>query len=159
MKTKVLKGLYNQLASHVKGHRILCGDFNTPQAETFAGEVIAWGQAEKNGKFVMVDPWWDKGERQVLEGLRDYDLLDVYRYLNGYRNKGFSWILKRKGQIIAKRRFDHIFASSALNPIESRYVESLRANGLSDHSPILAVFQPTARTKLLNQHSAIHNQQ
>ena len=143
IKIKVLKGLYNQLAYHVKGHRILCGDFNTPQAETFAGKVITWGQKEKNGKFVTVDPWWDKGERGVLEGLKEYDLSDVYRDLYGCEVKDFSWVLRRKGQIIARRRFDHVYASDALNPVECQYVHSLREKRLSDHSAILAVFQPS----------------
>jgi exonuclease III len=142
MKIRVLRGIYNQLAHHVRKYRILCGDFNTPQAEKFDGKIVTWGQKERNGEIVTNDLRWDVGERQVLEGLQPYDLIDIYRHLHGYKVKDFSWFLRRKGRIIAKRRFDHVYASVALNPIECRYIHLLRENGLSDHSPVLAVFHP-----------------
>ena len=64
----------------------------------------------------------------------------MFRLLNGYDTNDFSWILPRKGRVIAKRRFDHIFVSKKLNPKQCHYLHSLRENELSDHSAIEGIF-------------------
>jgi exonuclease III len=86
-----------------------------------------------------------KGERNVLEGLAEYGLPEVFRRLNGYDVQAFSWFVKRKGKVIAKRHFDHTFASSDLNPTECRYLTNLLEQGLSDHAAKEAVFAPVAQ--------------
>jgi len=73
--------------------------------------------------------------------LAEYNLYDIFRLLNGYKLQEFSWLLKRKGKIIARRRFDHIFAAKALHPITCQYIHSFRENSLSDHSAIEATFK------------------
>ncbi|BAI62286.1 conserved hypothetical protein [Methanocella paludicola SANAE] len=144
IKIRTLEGIYKGLACQSHNHRILCGDFNTPQKELPDGKIITWGQYEKaNGDYALCKYWgkrWDKGERNVLEGLAQFDLADVYRKLNGYVTRDFSWYTKRRGKRIG-RRFDHVFASSSLKVKECRYLHELRRKGLSDHSPIEVTFQ------------------
>ena len=72
-----LTGLYECLAKETPGLRILCGDFNTPQAELETGEVITWAQRPcRTGGWRVaravcggVGTDWDTGERRVLIGL------------------------------------------------------------------------------------------
>jgi exonuclease III len=139
IKIRTLEGIYKGLAFSSKNQRVLCGDFNTPQKELADGRIITWGQYEKvNGDYALHKNWgkrWDKGERNVLEGLAQFDLTDAYRKLNGYGANDFSWYFNRKEKRIG-RRFDHVFASSSLNITECRYLHKLRRKGLSDHSPI-----------------------
>jgi hypothetical protein len=59
-------------------HRILCGDFNTPQRESADGEVETWA-----GHHPQWRQRWDAAERQVLTGLAAYDLPDVFHQVNG----------------------------------------------------------------------------
>lgn len=145
LKIETFEGIYKFLArKNNKYPRILCGDFNSPQKETTFGEVITWGQKIlKDGQFRFTDREgrWDAGERSVIQGLAEYNLCDIFRLLNGYKVQEFSWLLYRKGKIIASRRFDHIFASKALNPVKCQYIHFFREDSLSDHSAIEATFK------------------
>ena len=143
----MFEGIYGRLACQSDIPRILCGDFNSPQLETTDGRIVTWGQrVREDGEAVVKRGYeeWDAGERKVLEGLAEYDLPDVYRSLNGYEVQQFSWFLKRKGQVVVKRRFDHIFASRVLNAVECKYLGDVVEQGLSDHAAIEAVFEPSA---------------
>jgi len=144
IKIETLEGIYNRLAIPNTKLRILCGDFNTPKEETQAGQVVTWAERrKKNGDTVLVSnrgKRWDAAERNVLVGLKKFDLSDVYRYLYGYMVQDYSWYPNNRGIRIG-RRFDHVFASQALNPVSCRYLESLREEGLSDHSPIEVEFR------------------
>ncbi len=82
---------------------------------------------------------WDTGERQVLTGLADFDLADVYRLLHGYAPVETSWVLKQAGREVG-RRFDHVFASRELLPLACEYLHDVRLSGLSDHSAIEVIF-------------------
>src|SRR5919108_3588416 len=90
IKINMLEGLSAGLAHPSTTPRLLCGDFNAPQLERSTGEVVTWGQ-RINSKGVAVlrknirggaGCRWDRGERQVLQGLASYDLHDVYRRLH-----------------------------------------------------------------------------
>ena len=143
-KIETFEGVYKFLANNNDIPRILCGDFNSPKVETNSGYVVTWGQKIlKDGQFKFTDKEgrWDAGERSVIQGLAEYNLYDIFRLLNGYKLQEFSWLLKRKGKIIARRRFDHIFAAKSLNPITCRYINEFRLNGLSDHSAIEGIFK------------------
>ena len=83
----------------------------------------------------------DAGERSIIQGLAEYNLYDIFRLLNGCESQEFSWLLRRKGRIIARQRFDYIFAAKTLNPDTSRYIHSFREELLSDHSAIKASFK------------------
>lgn len=123
--------------------RVLCGDFNSPQAELKNGEVITWGQRIGKNNSIMIRRnhiAWDAGERSVIEGLAEYDLHDIFRLINGYEKEDYSWVVKRKGIIKAQRRFDHIFASMTLLPKKCQYIHEFREKNLSDHSAMEAEF-------------------
>ncbi len=147
-KIEMFEGIYRRLARDSAIPRILCGDLNSPQLETSDGRLVTWGQRLKqNGEIVIKEGFerWDAGERKVLQGLAEFDLADVFRCINGYGVEAFSWRVKRKGKVVARRRFDHVFASTDLNPLECRYLNGLLEEGLSDHAAIEAVFAPTTR--------------
>jgi hypothetical protein len=104
IKIEMLDGFYAGLARPSTIPRLLCGDFNTPQLERSTGEVVTWGQ-RINSKGVAVirkhirggeGARWDRGERQVLQGLAPYDLHDVYRRLHRYATQAYSWYPVRK---------------------------------------------------------------
>lgn len=148
LKIETFVGIYKFLARKTNKHpRILCGDFNSPQAEPPSGEVITWGQKILEDGQVRLNNRggrrgaWDAGERSIIQGLAEYDLCDIFRQLNGYEPQEFSWLFQRKGKRIARRRFDHIFAAETLNPNTCRYIHSFREELLSDHSAIEATFK------------------
>jgi exonuclease III len=145
LKIDTFEGIYKFLAKPSCNYpRILCGDFNSPKAETSTGEVITWGQKLfKDGQIRFSDKEgrWDAGERSVLQGLAEYNLYDIFRLLNGYKVQEFSWLLRRKGKIIARRRFDHIFAEKTLSPVACHYIHPFREESLSDHSAVEATFK------------------
>jgi exonuclease III len=154
IKIEMLEGLYAGLARRSTTPRLLCGDFNTPQLERSTGEIVTWGQ-RMNAKGVAVirqhirggvGSRWDRGERLIRHGLGAYDLHDVYRRLHGYATPVYSWYpvrndLQRQACLMG-RRFDHLFASTALTPESCTYLQSFRASGLSDHAALEAVLRP-----------------
>jgi len=144
IKIDTLNGVYNVLASR-NLPRILTGDFNTPRYEYKDGTIITFGHRQnKNG--VWVDngkrngksrELWNAGELRILSGLQEFQMVDVYRYLNGYSKQDFSWYYRGK----LGRRFDHIFASNILKPIECEYINGILQKRLSDHKPLYALFK------------------
>ena len=147
LKIETFEGIFDRLARPSATPRILCGDFNSPQAEGPGGEIITWGQDVGPDGCGTPPPGadaWDSGERSVIEGLATYDLQDVYRALQP-RAEAFSWYWRGGGKGDAKpvgRRFDHIFAAASLGATACRYEHGVREDGLSDHSAILADFEP-----------------
>jgi exonuclease III len=137
VKIEVLEAIDAMLACSSSVPRILCGDFNTPKTESADGSVVTWGKP--GGR-------WDPGERNVIVGLKEFDLPDVFRQINGYDAEQFSWYWG-KGSHRVGRRFDHVFASAALGATECRYIHDVRERGLSDHSAILAVFSPSGQAR------------
>lgn len=148
-KIETFEGVFSHLAHHATRPRILCGDFNSPQAEMPDGTVITWGQHIRQDGSVRIRrrirggdaARWDTAERSVLQGLREYDLPDVYRELHGFDRSTFSLRLMHKGRA-TDRRFDHVFAAPSLNPIDCRYLHEFRSGGLSDHAGLEVEFQP-----------------
>ena len=136
-KIDTFNAIHDALAKKSDCHRILCGDFNSPKEEFSDGRLITFD--EKNEKF---DGFKGRDcERKVICGLADYDLEDTYLKLHGCRIREYSWIQSRKGKE-TKRRLDHIFSSRSLNPRECRYLHESHKLGLSDHSPVYAVYEP-----------------
>ena len=144
-KIQTLEGIYKGLALKSVYPRILCGDLGTPQEETADGTIVTWGQKRKRtGEIVLQQYWgqkWDTWERSILEGLAQFDLADAFRAVNGPARREVSFFEVENGRR-AGRRYDHIFASQSLNPVECRYLHFLRERRLSEHSPIEAVFSP-----------------
>jgi exonuclease III len=154
IKIEMLEGLYAGLTHPSTILRLLCGDFNTPQLERPTGEVVTWGQRINRQGVAVIRQYmrggegvrWDRGERQVLQGLAAFDLPDVYRRLHGNARPAYSWYPVRKDphrqiQMIG-RRFDHCFASASLRPASCTYLQTFRESGLSDHAALEVVFSP-----------------
>jgi exonuclease III len=149
VKIDTLEGIYKRLAFASERHRVLCGDFNTPQAEFASGKVVTWGQDIFDDN--QAETWrrwrgvsgedWDRAERNILTGLAKYDLADCYRAVNGYSENAYSWYWRGRGQRVG-RRFDHIFASAKLHATSATYLGALLEQGLSDHAPLEVVFSP-----------------
>jgi hypothetical protein len=101
IKIETLEGIYNSLAIPSTKLRILCGDFNIPQEESQDGQVVTWAERrKKNGEIVLVSnrgKRWDTAERNVLLGLKAFDLSDVYRFLYEYMVHDYSWYTNNKG--------------------------------------------------------------
>jgi hypothetical protein len=47
-----------------------------------------------HGEFLRGVRGWDNGERNVLEGLSESDMKDVFRTLYGYSKEDYSFYLK-----------------------------------------------------------------
>lgn len=83
---------------------------------------------------------WDAAERSIINGLEAQDPAELLRRLHGYGVMECSWRLKRYGEF-TDRRFDHMYAPAALNPVACRYVHAWREAELSDHSALEIEFE------------------
>lgn len=135
VKVETFEGIYKRL-SHDNGKiRILCGDFNSPQSESPDGTAVPFG-----GKNLR----WSRAELSVIKDLADHDLQDVYRRIHGFEKQEMSWTIWNRGKQHG-RRFDHVFASKTLNPLNCNYHHHFRDDWkLSDHAPIEVRFSPCA---------------
>jgi len=88
VKIEILEGIYKRLARRAEVPRILCGDFNAPQEERPDGLVLTRAQRFSARGEVQYRKYrgerWEQKERNILLGLVNFDLLDVYRNLHGY---------------------------------------------------------------------------
>jgi len=136
-KIETCEALFARLARPSNRHRVLCGDLNIPRLEGPDGEIET---------FALNHPpheeRWDAAERSLLEGLREWDLTDAFRALNGYDRRDVSWVLNTRSRRKAGHRLDHVLASRSLRPSHCDYVHEWREAGLSDHSAMEAVFEP-----------------
>ncbi len=142
-KIETFEAIFKKLSSEEDHLRILCGDFNSPQDELPNGETITWGQRLSTDNEVILrkkDSRWHQGELSVIRGLAESNLPDVFRQLHGYNTEEYSFIVRRKGEIVSRRRFDHVFASQELRPQQCIYLHKFREMKLSDHSPIEVLF-------------------
>ena len=147
VKINHFKGIYDYFSKSKDDIHILSGDFNTPKYEHKELGLITWGQnLLKNNEVVFSRAKesdecsaeeWDDAERKIMLGLPSIGLKDVYRELYTYDTEDYSWIFKRKGKIISKRRYDHIFASTQFNYISAEYVHTPLETRISDHSALL----------------------
>ena len=143
-KIETLEGIYKGLAKHTEKKRILCGDFNTPQDELLKHGVCTFAQKiNKKGVPKLKKIFrrgsgnrWDQGERNILEGLKEFNLSDAYRRIHPIPKKAYSFVIERRGKVVAKRRFDHFFLSKEFKIKSIEYLHQFRESGLSDHSPL-----------------------
>jgi exonuclease III len=142
LKLDLCAGIYQTLSLQVHRPRLLCGDFNAPQYEHENGEIITWGYVKRRSGYILKDPRQHELELLMLQELSAYDLHDVYRRLHGYaeqtREEGWSWSCRER----FKYRFDHLFASETLSPMQAQYLNSFLELRLSDHRPLEVVFAP-----------------
>src|SRR5690606_25119876 len=94
VKIGFMEAVYRQLAVRATLPRILCGDFNSPMRELENGHLITFGQRQRaDGTYATIKGWerMEAAERALLEGLRAFDLHDVYRVIHGYAQHDASW--------------------------------------------------------------------
>ncbi len=127
LKVETFEALFSRLARRSRRPRILCGDFNAPLAEELDGTVVPFG---RRGRAAAA-------ELSIFRGLARHGLPDTFRVLHGYARQEFSWYGRVRGY-----RLDHVFASRSLRAVACAYLHDLRTNGLSDHAPIEARFDP-----------------
>ncbi len=137
VKVETCEAIVERLARPCGRHRVLCGDFNTPQRETTEGEVITF--AENHPEWLER---WDAAERSLVCGLAEWDLADAFRRLHGYERQDVSWVFHTRAVRKAGFRLDHVLASASLRPVFCDYQHGWRERGLSDHSAIEAIFAP-----------------
>jgi exonuclease III len=155
VKAETLVGIYRRLAVRSERPRILCGDLHIPDAELPDGTIVPFYRAiipdkaynttitESDEYLGRPRKWWYNAEMNVLPGLAEYDLPDVFRRLHGYQAREYSWCPDRGPEDVPKcKRYDHIFASVRLNPTACWYLHDLRGQGLSDHSAVVMDFDP-----------------
>lgn len=127
-KLKILEAIYDLLESADRRPRILAGDLNTPRAELVDGQAITYGYergSEHQRRGV-------NAELKILKGLGHFGMVDVFRALHGFGETD---------AVVAshnENRFDHLFASEELGPIDCRYLED--GGEYSDHLPLHATF-------------------
>lgn len=136
IKIETLEAMVERLARPSARHRIVCGDFNVPRLETIEGEVITF--ADRHPEWLER---WDAAERALFE-LGQWDLSDVFRQLHGFERRDVSWVLHTRNRRKAGLRLDHILASQGLGAVACDYEHEWREAGLSDHSAMVAVFEP-----------------
>ena len=146
IKIETLEGIYERLKENKINLNILCGDFNTPKEEdlkngmvSFAQRIDDKGEAKvrksfRGGEGVR----WDKGERGIIVGLKEFGIEDSFRKLFSYDIKDYSWKFNRKDNVI-KRRFDHFFASEKFKVLDANYLHNEKK--LSDHSPLIVKYK------------------
>ena len=147
-KIDMLEALTSVVAEPSPTPRILCGDFNVPQAELPNGRIVTWAERlTVGGEPRPRVTWrkrdarqWDAAERTVMEGGPQRALVDAYRALHGYARQEFSWILKRKALRVG-RRFDHAFCSREIRISRCEYLHDVRERGLSDHAALELDFE------------------
>ena len=130
-KIEVFEALYDRLGTESENPRFLAGDFNSPSKEYSDGRVKVFGSKKEGTR-------WSDGERSVLMGLADFGLPDAFRAVHGYEKEAWSHKCERKGEVLWRRRFDHVFACPTLRPENAKYLHGLDEH--SDHTPLEVVF-------------------
>jgi exonuclease III len=147
-KIETFEAIHKLLGNCSDRRQILCGDLNSPKEE-MDGRVIPWGARWVGGEVKHehsrnVPPphppdRWARGELSVLEGLKAFNMNDVFRHLHpDEKEEAYSWVLRRKAGN-TRRRYDHVFASESLEPRSAEYLHDPLNDGFSDHAPLLVV--------------------
>lgn len=130
-KIKILENTYNRIRKSNQDTMILAGDFNSPKDELTDGTVIPWGLTREE----FIRERWTEAELNILDGLGKFGFSDVFRDQHGYGK------LDVESESWAGKRFDHMFASGQLNPVNCYYDPKARGDGLSDHSALFGEFE------------------
>jgi exonuclease III len=108
---------------------VVCGDFNSPKAESAEGEIELFFRPSRAEEYA--------GERALMHGLLELGMRDAFRACNGYGIDAPSWFWKNRGRT-GGYRLDHIFVSPHFEVLRCWYDHEVRERGLSDHSAMFA---------------------
>jgi exodeoxyribonuclease-3 len=142
-KIKIMKNTFNRIRKGCESPCILTGDFNAPDQELADGTLIPW-RFDQDGDIAEM---WVEAERNLLQGLADEGMVDVFRELHGYGELDILDVshatqtedpLSVSPGDVEGKRFDHLIASEELDPQDCRYdYEGFR---YSDHTPLITEF-------------------
>jgi len=144
-KIKILENTYNRIEKGSSKPCILAGDFNSPNRELADGKIIPW-RYEDEGE---IAERWVEAEMNILRGLEDKGMVDVFREQHGYGDLDILDVshatqteepLAVSPAEVEGKRFDHMIASTDLNPQECWYEHE--GFSCSDHAPLVAEFSP-----------------
>lgn len=143
-KVKILENTYDRIMKGSKSPCILTGDFNAPDRELPDGTTIPW-RHDRDGEIARR---WGEAERNLLTGLEEKGMVDVFRQQHGYGDLDIldvshatqteDPLAVSPGEIQGKR-FDHMIASTELNPLSCHYDQA--GFSCSDHAPMIATFE------------------
>ncbi len=142
-KTKILENTYNRITKGSESPCLLTGDFNAPDRELADGTTIPW-RHDKDGEIARR---WRKAELNILTGLEEKGMIDVFREQHGYDELDILDVshatrtddpLAVAPEDIQGKRFDHMIASAELN-LEGCYYDQ-DGFAYSDHAPMIATF-------------------
>ena len=139
IKIETCEALHERLARPSDRHRVLCGDLNLPRGETMGRR----GDHVRRGSSGDRSSAGTGASAEILPGLEEWDLRDVFRALHGFERQDASWVLHTRARRKAGLRLDHILASASLRPQWCDYHHGWREEGLSDHSALEAIFEPS----------------
>lgn len=142
-KIKILENTYNRILKGANSPCILTGDFNAPDRERADGTTIPW-RYDMEGEIARR---WGEAELNILTGLEQKGMVDVFRELHGYGDLNILDVshatqtddpLAVAPEEVEGKRFDHTIASRELDPHECYYDHAGFA--CSDHAPMIATF-------------------
>lgn len=133
-KIKIFETVFDRILHGGEKLRILAGDFNSPDSELADGQPVVYID-DKDPRVVRR---WRNAALSILRGLGHVGMVDVFRYLWGYGELVDDQGEPVKDTSFGDNRFDHIFASEALNPVDCRYCEE--SLEYSDHAAVIADF-------------------
>lgn len=129
VKVPTQMAIHERMRQALERPHILCGDFNSPKAETAQGEIVLFTRPVRATEFA--------GEGALMGGLARFGVSDAFRVCNGYLADDRSWYWKNRGRT-GGYRLDHVFVSAHFRAIGCWYDHTVREHGLSDHSLLVA---------------------
>jgi endonuclease/exonuclease/phosphatase family metal-dependent hydrolase len=117
------------------GPRVLCGDLNTPRQEHPDGQVWTFARDRYGRLREERGQRWDEAELALIKGLVPFGFRDAFRERHGPAAREISWGSERRR---GGYRLDHLIASADVGVPWIEYLNEWRADGLSDHAPLVA---------------------
>lgn len=142
-KIKIMRNVYNRIRKGCQAPCILTGDFNSPDTELPDGTTIPW-RYDEDGEIADM---WVEAELDLLRGLEVEGMVDVFRDVHGYGDPDVLDVshatqteepLRVPPAEVEGKRFDHLIASTELQPRKCRYDQV--GFWCSDHAPLIAEF-------------------
>lgn len=127
-KIKIFETVFHRILNGEEKLRILAGDFNTPDEELSDGQAVT----HIEDKDPAIQDRWRNAALNILKGLGDVGMVDVFRYQWGYGE------IDTLDESFGNSRFDHIIASEELDPVDCRYDPG--SLEYSDHAALVANF-------------------